>query len=200
MEIVFKFPFVRRGHSKAANGLSYVFARVRTYASNALLANPTAVMLGDIVCGVTAANYGGKGLANLGVWKLSDVHEWQRMAPETFIAPHEYDFTDWVVEWLPCLGGRGFAVDAPDENRILGVRLLPPGADPHDFVQAKRERMNKADEDAAAAGRAPPPRPARQVNFLPTSYVRPRRGRSLSRNRENSPAPAAVPKAVPKAP
>ena len=98
MEIVFKFPFVRRGHSKAANGLSYVFARVRTYASNALLANPTAVMLGDIVCGVTAANYGGRGLANLGVWKLSDVRERQRMAPETFIAPHEYDFTDWVAE------------------------------------------------------------------------------------------------------
>ena len=87
IEVIFKMPYLYSGHTKAQNGLSHVFARIRTYASNALFTVPTAVMLGDVVCGVTAANYGGRGLANLGVWKLSNVGEWESLAPGTFIAP-----------------------------------------------------------------------------------------------------------------
>ena len=98
IEVVSKLPFLFTGHTRATNGLSHVFARIRTYARNGLFTSPTAVMLGDIVCGVTAANYGGKGYANLGVWQKSDVTEWWDMAPGTFIVPHEFDFTDWVVE------------------------------------------------------------------------------------------------------
>ena len=157
VEVVSKLPFLYYAHTKEKNGLSHIFARVRTYASNALLTNPTAVMLGDIVCGVTAANYGGNGLANLWVWEMSGVIEWARMSPDTFVLPREFDFADSVVEWLPCLGGAGFAVDNPDENRIIGARLLPPDEDPREFVRLKRERLNKADEDAQKAGEEPPP-------------------------------------------
>ena len=70
------------------------------------------------------------------------------MSPDTFVLPREFDFTDWVIEWLPCLGGSGFAVDNPGENRILGARLFPPDEDPRGFVRLKRERLNKAGEDA----------------------------------------------------
>ena len=87
VEIVFKFPPLYNGHIKAANGLSHIFARIRTYDSNALTTTPMAVMLGDVVFGVTAANYGGHGLANLGVRKLSDVAEWARMSPDTLVPP-----------------------------------------------------------------------------------------------------------------
>ena len=186
---IFKMPYLYTGHSEAQNGLSHVFGRIRTYASNALFTAPTAVILGDIVCGVTAANYGGGGLSYLWVWKLSGVTEWTRMAPETFIAPHEFDCTDWVVEWLPCLGGFGFAVDEPDMNRALGARLLPPGDDPHIFVLNRRERLNKAGEDAEKSGQHQPPRPERKIHFSDANktYVRPRRGRSMSRPRSSAP-------------
>ena len=155
IEIVFKFPFFPTGHTKAGNGISHIFARVRTYASNGLFTVPTSVVLGDVVCGVTAENYGGGGLSNLGVWQRSGVAEWEHLSPVTTIRPHEFDFAGWVVEWLPCLGGAGFDVDSPGVNRIFGARLLPPGEDPRDFVRNKRGRLNKADEDAARQGVPP---------------------------------------------
>ena len=80
-------------------------------------------MLGGVVCGVAAANYGGSGLANLGVWKLPGVTEWARMSSGALVLPREYDVTDRVVEWRPFLDGFGFAADGPGGNRILRARL-----------------------------------------------------------------------------
>ena len=112
-------------------------------------------MIGDVFCGVTAANYGGIGPANLGVWQVPDATEWARMSPDTFVLPYEFDFTDWVVEWLPCLGGFGFAFDETGGNRVLCARLLLPGEDTHEFAKRRRELLINAEEDAAKTGQPP---------------------------------------------
>ena len=45
---------------------------------------------------------------------------------------------EWTSEWLPDLGGRRFAEDAPGENRINGVRARPSKEDPHISMRVKK--------------------------------------------------------------
>ena len=94
--------------------------------------------------------------------------------PQTFLRPADFVFDERIIDRIPTLGGRPYAVHEPDENRITGVLITPPKEDPHICLRARRATMN------ANPDRTPP---VRRVSFTDTTYVRPRRGRSASRPR-----------------
>ena len=175
-EVVTKIPYYPLGHTPNLP-TSHLWVKIRAYAASAMLPRGESFALGDFVSGIPVANYGSTGRANLDAWTKADLTAWDLTMPETKPSPADFDFREWVMEWLPTLGGRGFATDSPDDNRLNGVRLLPTKQDPHVYVRGRREETREADAAAAATGNAPrEPR----VLFRPSSYRRPR-GRSTSR-------------------
>ena len=54
--------------------------------------------------------------------------EWKEFTPDTLLRPSDFNFDEWVNDWLPTLGGRPYAAQEPVENRITGVRIVPPPA------------------------------------------------------------------------
>ena len=133
--------------------------------------------LGDFVTGAPVANYGKTGRANLDAWCKADLAAWDLTMPETRPTPAEFDIREWILEWLPTLGGRGFATDSPGDNRLNGVRLLPTKQDPREFARGRRNETREADAAAEKAGKA---HRAPRVLFRPSSYRR-HRQRSSSR-------------------
>lgn len=174
-EIVCRFPYRIRDFGNTDAEQSWIFARVRAYSSNCLLCDSAALTLGCIVTGVVTANYGGNGRAVLDAWSIvSDFSEWKEFSPDTILRPSDINFNEALVDWLPTVGGLPYAVHAPDENRILGIRMKPPHEDPHIFLRMRRAEKN------ADPNHEPP---ARHVRLsADTTYVRPR-GRSASRPR-----------------
>ena len=98
--------------------------KVLAYSSNALIMERTGIALGSFVTGILAANYSGRGRAQLDAWQLvANLDLWRNSAPDTAPGSSCYDWTEWAVEWTPTLGGAAYAVDEPGENRINGVRI-----------------------------------------------------------------------------
>ena len=54
------------------------------------------------------------------------------------------NFDEWVASWALTLGGWPFATHAPDENRIVGVRIGPPPPveGHHLFLRTRHAAMN----------------------------------------------------------
>ena len=55
--------------------------------------------------------------------------EWGKFSTNTVLHPTDIVLDERIVEWLPKVGGRPFAVHEPNENRITGVRTKPPKGD-----------------------------------------------------------------------
>ena len=101
--------------------------------------------------------------------------EWKEFpSPQTFLRRADFVFDERIIDRLPTVGGRPYAVHEPGENRITGVLIMPPKGDPRVSTRIRRDEMN-ANPDHLA--------PARRVAFVDSAYVRPRRGRSSSRPR-----------------
>ena len=165
------------GHPVEPASLGWIWVKVLAYSTNALINSRTTITLGTFVSGILAANYSGSGRANSDSWQvIADFDELRMVSPGTFPDNGSYDWTEWVVGWTLTLGGSPYAADAPDGNRITGVRINPPEADPFLFLRTRRASLN------ADPGRIP-----RGVTFDMTNstYARPRR-RSASRTRGRS--------------
>ena len=198
-EVICRFPYRIKDFGSGEAESSWLFARLRAYSSNALICSSITVRIGSIVTGVVTACYSGNSRAYLDSWSVvTDVlspptgfhptptfppfswggtggfEEWKNFAPQTFLKPADFVVCDQVIDWLPTVGGRPYAVDEPVENRINGCRIKPPNEDQRIFIRMRRAEMN-ANPDHTA--------PARRVAFTDTTYVRPRRGRSSSRPR-----------------
>ena len=154
---------------------SILTGKVLAYSRNALLTGRTGVALGSFATGSAAANYNGKGRAQLDAWDLvSDLEEWRLVAQDSFPDHTSYDWTDWVAGWTCALGGSAFAVGEHGENRINGVRMSPPTTDSRIFSRARRAALN--------ADGANPPRTA-TIRDHNDTYARPRGGSSPRRPR-----------------
>ena len=197
-EIVCKFPYRISGFGDSVAEASWFYGRLRAYSSNALLTDASPVRLGSIVSGFATACYTGNGRANLDSWSVvtdvllphhstfSDFRpclflgvvtcgfaEWGESPPATLPRRPDFCFDEWLIDWLPAIGGLPHAAQEHVENRITGVRITPPMEDPNLFLRNRRVTMN-ADPNHVGAKRT--------VSFKKdTSYVRPR-GRSASRN------------------
>ena len=147
-----------------ANG--FLWARVRAFASNAMVSRGTPLRLGSFIAGLDVAPYNGSNRAHLDAWSMTDPMEWRLAGWGTLIESHELGmlrplktvFTeknsrtfrpifggscspvlgDWVSDWLPVLGEKCFAMDCQDENPIWVVRLMAPDEDPHVYMCERR--------------------------------------------------------------
>ena len=144
LDIACKIPFRADGHGSAV--VSTLFALVRGYSSNAAITDPCAIMLGGAITGVVSANYSGSGRAQLDGWRLASPDEWKTFSPETLITNFDFGhFDEWTCDWSLTLGGSAFATHSPGENRINTIRIRPPSEDPHVFIRARREQINRED-------------------------------------------------------
>ena len=151
IEVVCRFPYRIKDFGCGAAEQSWFFAKVRRYSSNSLICDPVPIHLGSIVAGLMAACYTGNGRAYLDsryvvkdvllpphfhflptdFWGCSYIlAEWKEFTPDTLLRPSDFNFDEWVNDWLPTLGGRPYAAQEPVENRITGVRIVPPPRGP----------------------------------------------------------------------
>ena len=176
-EVIGRMIFTASGHPVEPASLGWIWVKVLAYSTNALINSRTTIALGIFVSGVLVASYSGSGRASLDSWQVvTDFDEWRMVSPGTFPDNGSYDWTEWVVEWTLTLGGAPYAEDAPGENRIAGVRINPPVADPFLFLRTRMEALN-ADTERIPRGVT--------FNTDNATYVRPR-GRSASRARSAS--------------
>ena len=137
-EAICKMPFFPNGHTPDMPA-SHMWVKIRAHGAIAMLARGEAFTLCDLAPGIPVANYGDTGRVNLDSVKLTTPTEWESLCPRNKPEQTEYDFREWVVEWLPVVSGQVWAVDEPGENRITGARLLPPKEDPRIYFREKRE-------------------------------------------------------------
>ena len=172
-EVIVRIPYLADGMpARTPDLMSWIYVKVLAYSSSALIDGRTAVALGSFVAGIVVANYNGKGRATLDAWQIvTDLSAWRATAPGSFPDGLSYDWAEWVVDWACTLGGAAFAVHETGGNRINGVRLAPPTADPRIFIRERRAKLNATDDG---------PRPRTVTVQGDANYVRPR-GRSSSR-------------------
>ena len=116
-----------------------------------MLVGPTAVALGDLVCGNVVASYGGYMTAVLDTWRVVKPDDWIALAPVPLPDPRtEIDTNFWTVDSMPELGGSGFYYTG--EARLTCVRLSPPPVDPHVFHRDRRAAAEAAKKEAEAQG------------------------------------------------
>ena len=175
-EVIVRIPFLAEGSKqRTPEFMSWIYVKILAYSSNALICCRTGIRLGTFVTGIVTANYNGKGRAQLDAWSpVTDFYEWRALSADTFPDGLSYDWTEWVVDWTCVLGGAAFAVHETHENRINGIRIVPPTLDPFLYIRQRRAALNSSD--------TPEPDRPRTVTILGSddNYVRPR-GRSSSR-------------------
>ena len=173
-EILRRSPFRIKDFGCSLAEQSWIFARVRAYSSNCLTCSSDVIRLGSIVTGAMTAGYNGNGRAYLDARSTvtDGFEEWGEFSPHTMLRPSDFTFNEAAIDWLPTVGGRPYAVHAPGENRINGIRLKPPKEDPHIYHRMRRAETN-LDPNRVGADR--------KVGFKDTTYVRPR-GRSVARS------------------
>ena len=69
-EVLRKFPFRITGFGRSDAERSWVFARIKSYSSNALITDSQSISLGCVASGVVTANYSGCGRAQLHAWEV----------------------------------------------------------------------------------------------------------------------------------
>ena len=117
---------------------SWRYVKVVTWAPDAILAEPCAILLGDLVTGIQVASYGGMVTAGLDTWRLADADEWFSLAAHGPPNPStDFDLNRRAIEGLPELGGNAFHYTGGAD--ITGIRVKQPPADPHEYHQKKKE-------------------------------------------------------------
>ena len=155
MTIITRIAFLEEGEID----LSWHVCEIFAWTSNLMSVGPAVISLGDPVCGLIAASYGGYMAAVLETWKKVAMDDWARTCP--YPPPNDLDsidFNRWAVDALPELGGDGYYYEGP--ARLTSVRSAAPPLDPRLFFQARRERAKNATIDPNAVDpdeSSPPP-------------------------------------------
>ena len=105
IEVVVKIPFRANVHADLdrlnPDAKSFIWARVRAFTSNALVARGTVIRLGTFVSGIGVACYNGSNRAHLDVWTVTDCLEWRYTAWDTLIESHEVDIWGHLLGLSP---------------------------------------------------------------------------------------------------
>lgn len=137
IDVLTRINFRADGH--LARAVTWLYVIAQAYSSNLLVADHQAIFVGDVVTGEIGGNYSGSGRAHLSAWKPSDLDAWRSLAPRALLGEQYGDFEERDAEWSLALGGAAFAGDSPGGNRILAVRMFPPGRrPPHHYPRTPR--------------------------------------------------------------
>ena len=104
LELVVMLPYVADAHMDDPFNLasrSFVWDKVRCFASSSILTVPTALRLGSFATGIAMAAYHGSNMAVLDAWSLTGVSEWRFAAWATAIATGEIFFFSSILPTVP---------------------------------------------------------------------------------------------------
>ena len=155
MAIVARIAFLEEGQADVSWHVCKVFA----WASYFTAVGPTVISLGDPVCGLIAASYGGFMTAVMETWKLVTMGDWDVSCPyPPNCGLDAVDINRWALGALPELGGNGFYYEG--HARLTSVRTAAPPMGPHLFFLARREENKTATIDPKEED--PPRNPSRR--------------------------------------
>ena len=126
---------------------SWLWVKTNAFSSNLLSTGPQSVLLGTIVCGILTPTFGTHMTTQMESWTLSSAEDWAMHGIGGVPKPINFDIDPETCLRLPVLGGGAYDI-ASLRWALAGVRLSPPGQDPHLFHRKlAAERKKKLDQN-----------------------------------------------------